>query len=193
MTRDPAKADRHDNQVRVELVTTPEQFLHAYAVRAICFMEEHGVPARQTHDGNDYQATHVIVYAADEPIGTARIRWFRDFAKMERASFREAWRHPRIIKACALFIFDHVSRKGYDRVITHAKPKYARLWRTLLGFKPASGKDPVIFEGHTEPYIELVKELIPPSNAISAETNATVLFRVEGSWDLPSEFEGAEV
>src|SRR5687768_1002057 len=75
--------DRRDNQIRIEIVTTPEQLLHAYAIRAICFMEEHGVSARQTYDGNDYQATHFIAYAADEPIGTARIRWFKDFAKME--------------------------------------------------------------------------------------------------------------
>jgi hypothetical protein len=74
---------RHDNLIRVEVVTTAEQLLHAHAIRAICFMEEHGVAARQTYDGNDYQATHIIVYAGEEPIGTARIRWFKDFAKME--------------------------------------------------------------------------------------------------------------
>jgi hypothetical protein len=74
---------RHDNLIRVEVVTTAEQLLHAHAIRAICFMEKHGVAARQTYDGNDYQATHIIVYAGEEPIGTARIRWFKDFAKME--------------------------------------------------------------------------------------------------------------
>src|SRR5215213_5758854 len=86
----------HDNQIRVEIVTTPEQLMHAYAIRAICFIEEHGVAVRQTYDGNDYQATHIIVYSDDEPIGTARIRWFRDFAKMERSCFRQTWRNPRI-------------------------------------------------------------------------------------------------
>ena len=60
------------NQLRTEIVTTYEQLLHAYAVRSICFMEEHGVPARHEFDGNDYQATHVIAYAGDEPIGTLR-------------------------------------------------------------------------------------------------------------------------
>ncbi len=64
-------------------------------------------------------------------------------------------------------MFDHVARKGYDKVITHAQPKYARLWRMILGFKNAEGKKPVYFDGHEEPYIELVKELTPPPNAIS--------------------------
>jgi hypothetical protein len=160
---------------------------------AVCFMEEHGVKARQTFDGNDYQATHVIVYAGDEPIGTARIRWFKDFAKYERASFRPAYRNIQVIKACAQFTFDHVARKGYDKVITHAQPKYARLWRTMLGFRNAEGKEPVYFAGHEEPYIELVKDLTPPENAISASSDATVMFRTEGYWDTPSEFEFDEV
>ncbi|MGQ0682150.1 hypothetical protein [Bradyrhizobium sp.] len=179
------------NQIRCEVVTTYEQMLHAYAIRAICFMEEHGVKAQQTFDGNDYQATHVIVYSSDEPIGTLRIRWFRDFAKFERTAFREAYRNIHTLKATADFSFNHVARKGFDKVITHAQPKYARLWRMILGFKTVEGKGPLYFEGHEEPYTELVKELVLPPNAISAGTDSAVLFRVEGSWDAPSEYETA--
>jgi len=193
MERKQPLFDRGHNLIRAEIVTTYEQLLHAYAIRAVCFMEEHGVKARQTFDGNDYQATHVIVYAGDEPIGTARIRWFKDFAKYERASFRPAYRNIQVIKACAQFTLDHVARKGYDKVITHAQPKYARLWRRILGFRNAEGKGPVYFAGHEEPYIELVKDLTPPENAISASSDATVMFRTEGYWDTPSEFEFAEV
>jgi hypothetical protein len=179
------------NMIRCEIVTTYEQLLHAYAIRAICFMEEHGVKAQQTFDGNDYQATHVIVYAGEEPIGTLRIRWFKDFAKFERTSFRKAYRNIEVLKSSAQFAFDHVARKGFDKVITHAQPKYARLWRVILGFKKAPGKPVLHFEGHEEPYIELFKELALPENAISEKTDASILFRIEGFWDSPSEFEAA--
>ena len=47
------------------------------------------------------------------------------------------------------------------------------------------------FEGHEQPYIELVKELTPPDNAISESTDSIVLFRTEGFWDAPSQFEPA--
>lgn len=177
------------NQIRVDVVTTYEQLLHAYAIRAICFMEEHGVKAKQTFDGNDYQATHIIVYSDDEPIGTARIRWFKEFAKFERASFRQAYRNMHVIKSCAEFTFEHVARKGYDKVITHAQPKYARLWRMLLGFRNVENKKPLYFDGHDEPYLELIKDLAPPTNAINALTDTDILFRTEGHWDRPSEYE----
>jgi len=178
-----------DNQIRAEIVTTYQQLLHAYAVRSICFMEEHGVAAQHEFDGNDYQATHVIVYSGDEPIGTLRIRWFKNFAKFERTAFRKAHRNTRVLKAAADFAFDHVARKGFDRVITHSQPKYARLWRIILGFRNAEGKKPVYFEGHNEPYIELIKELTPPPDAISENTDSVVLFRTEGFWDAPSKYE----
>jgi hypothetical protein len=184
---------RFDNQLRMEVVTTYEQLLHAHVLRGICFMEEHGIEAKQTVDGNDYQATHVISYVGDEPIGTARIRWFKDFAKFERSCVRRAYRTPQVVRESGLFIFDHVARKGYDKIITYASPKYARLWRQLLGFRIVEDKKPVYFSGHAEPYLKLVKELTPPPDAICPGTDANVLFRVEGFWDRPLESEMAEV
>ena len=52
----------------------------------------------QTIDGNDYQATHFVIYAKREPIGATRLRWFRDLAKIERTGFRPAYRNIRILK-----------------------------------------------------------------------------------------------
>jgi hypothetical protein len=171
------------NSIRCVVVTTYEQLLHAQAVRSICFLEEHGMRASLIFDGNDWQATHILVYADDEPVGTVRIRWFRDFAQFERTAFRQAWRDPRIIKACAQFAFDHVARKGFDKVVTHANPIYARMWRRLLGFSEVEGKDPLIIEGHPQPYIELVKVLDAPPCVIGLHSDANLLFRVEGDWD----------
>lgn len=177
-----------DNNIRVLVVASAEQFMHAIAVRAICFMEDAGLTAGQAIDGNDYQATHILAYAGDEPIGATRIRWFREFAKIERTAFRRAYRSARILTRCADFIFDHVSRKGYEQLVTHAEPKYARVWEKILGFERVEGRPPVITEGH-EPYIELVKRLTPPANAITLHVHPKVLFRVEGKWDEPSAFE----
>lgn len=179
------------NSIRVEIVTTQEQLQHAYTIRAICFMEENGVAAGQSFDGNDLQATHVIVYAGQEPIGALRIRWFKDFAEIERSAFRKAYRNPRHLKTVAEFVFKHIARKGYSRVVTHAAPIYARLWERLLGFKQVAEKPPVVFAGHPEPYIELIKELDVPENAITLATDPTIMFRTEGEWDIASQYEAS--
>lgn len=179
---------RSDNDIRMQVVTSAEQFMHAIAIRAICFMEDTGLTADQAIDGNDYQATHILAYAKQEPIGATRIRWFRDFAKIERTAFRPAYRSARVLKLCSHFIFDHVARKGYQLLVTHAEPKYARVWESVLGFERVDGRPSVLTEGH-EPYIELVKRLSPPPDAITLQTHPKVLFRIEGQWDKPSAFE----
>jgi hypothetical protein len=110
---------------------------------------------------------------------------------MERTAFRAAYRNSHVLKTSAYFVFEHIARKGYSKAITHAQPKYARMWRIILGFKNAEGKAPFYFDGHAEPYVELVKQLTPPENAISLNTDTAVMFRIEGCWDAPSQFEAA--
>lgn len=177
-----------DNAVRVEIVTNNEQLLHAYAVRSICFMEETGLPARRAFDGNDFQATHIVIYYGDEPIGSSRIRWFNGFAKVERTGFRKDYRNVRVLKQTADFIFAHVARKGYSKLITLAQPKYAAVWVRVLGFRQIAHRSPTL-SGNGEPFLELVKDLSAPVDAICIDTEPNVLLRVEGSWHVPSAFE----
>jgi hypothetical protein len=62
------------------------------------------------------------------------------------------------------------------------------LWKQILGFRDAEGKEPALFEGH-EPYYEVHKDLEPSTNPITTEADANVLFRIEGHWDEPAPFE----
>jgi hypothetical protein len=177
-----------DNSIRLVVVTTPEELQHAYAVRSICFMEDTGISVRRAFDGNDFQATHIVAYADDEPIGATRIRWFNGFAKIERTAFRKAHRSARTLKQCSSFIFDHVAQKGYSQLITLARRDFAMVWIRVLGFKQLSNRPVAIREG--EPYLTLVKTLRPPEDAVSIESDPNMLMRIEGKWNVATAFEG---
>jgi hypothetical protein len=183
------KRVRSDNSINIQVVTTPEQFMRAMAVRAIVFMEHGGLTADQAIDGNDYQATHILVSANGEPVASARVRWFQDFAKIERTAFRPAYRDPRILKRAGLFIFEHAAKKGYRQVITQAEPKFVPLWERLLGFELVKGRQPITALGH-EPYFEMIKTLAPVRDVITLESDPKILLRIEGQWDRPGQFEG---
>lgn len=174
--------DLHTPQFRAEIVTSDMQMKHALCIRAICFMEENGIPGDQVTDGNDYMSTHFVFYMDREPIGTLRARWFRDFVKLERMSFRKAYRNLDNIRSGVDFVFDHIAQKGYSRVITHAEPRYAMIWRRFFKFRPVKNKLPARLEGHGEGYLELYTDLPPHPEAISLETPADILFRTEGEW-----------
>ncbi len=177
-----------DNSIRLVVVRSHEQLQHAYAVRSICFMEDTGISVKRAFDGNDFQATHIVAYADDEPIGATRIRWFHGFAKIERTAFRKAFRSARTLKQCSNFIFDHVAQKGYSRLVTLARRDFAMVWIRVLGFRQADGCAVTIREG--EPYLTLVKELKAPLDAITIETDPNILMRIEGAWDIATAFEG---
>lgn len=157
------------NSVRIVVVQSAEEMAHAYIVRSIAFVEAEGLRVNHAFDGNDYQCTHIVAYFNDEPIGAARIRWFRDFAKIERTAFRPSARDPRILKEMAQFMFDHVAKKGYDRVLTLAETHYAWLWRRTLGFTDVS-KEAVRRPNEDRDYYLLEKRLDIPSDAVTAET-----------------------
>lgn len=177
-----------DNSIHLKVVTDAETLSHAMIVRSVAIYEELGLTVRQAFDGNDYQATHIVAYAGEEPIGATRIRWFRDFAKIERTCFRKAWRSARTLRQCSSFIFDHVARKGYATLITHAEPELARVWERVLGFEYVAGR-PAVQTGDNEPYIELVKRLELPADVISRASEPKILFRIEGMWDEPCAYE----
>jgi hypothetical protein len=180
--------NKSDNSIRIVIATTNEQLLDAYAVRSICFMEEKGVPARFIFDGNDFQSTHIVVYSDDEPIGSARIRWFNNFIKIERTAVRRAYRNPRILVRTATFMFEHAARKGYSKAITLAEPQYANVWVRLLGFKAVAERPPVGLGGG-ESYLELVKDFAEAKDRLTVESDPKILLRVEGYWDRPTAFE----
>jgi hypothetical protein len=177
----------NDTELKTIVVSNAEQMAHAFAVRSICFLEERGFSFRQEFDPNDYQATHFVMYCNDEPVGTSRVRWFAGFARIEKMAFRPSYRGLQILKPYTTFVFSHIARKGYSRLIAVADEDYSRIWEKLLGFKKIPGRE-LRKPGHNTPYYELLKELNVPSDAILESSPPEVIFRSEGAWGRPGIF-----
>jgi hypothetical protein len=90
------------------------------------------------------------------------------------------------LKSYANFVCSHIAKKGYSRAITHASPKYARLWRICFGMKLVNKPSATYFG---EEYVELVKYLEVPKDAITSDSSVELLFRTEGTWDRAGRYE----
>lgn len=178
-----------DNLVTVETAQSLEDLTHVLAIRAICFVHEHGTSTQNTCDGNDFQASHVLMRCDGEPIGSVRIRWFQGFVQFERFCIRPEFRNLRATKRMLNFAFEHVARKGFSKVITYAAPEYARLWQRLFKFRRTEGRPEVHLKGHEHAYVELETDLTVPANAIGLSAEPAVFQRIEGRWDMPSAYE----
>ena len=75
---------------------TFEDLMRVSSLRAAVYIGEQECPYEEEFDGNDLAATHLIGYIGNEPAGCLRIRFFADFAKLERLAVRKEYRNTKL-------------------------------------------------------------------------------------------------
>ncbi|HWE48041.1 MAG TPA: GNAT family N-acetyltransferase, partial [Caulobacteraceae bacterium] len=134
-------------------------------------------------DGNDFAgATHLLLRARAQPVGTLRLRWFADFAKLERVAIRADHRGGRAARVLIAAAFDLAARKGYRRMIGHAQERLVPFWKQYRAHV-RDHRPRFVFSDHE--YVEIEAELASPANALGADADPIVLLRPEGDWDRP--------
>lgn len=102
-----------------------------HAIRHQVFVIGQRVPVELDLDGLDSTADHVLAWHGGEPVGTARIRWLDDYAKVERVAVLEYVRGLGIGRELMVCIHRRVAAVGRDRIELNAQvqvvPFYERL------------------------------------------------------------------
>ena len=94
-TRIPlAKPD--SRAISIRLARDPSDLMLVTAIRSAVYLAEQDCPFGEEFDGNDMVAAHFIGYIGNEPAGCLRVRFFGDFAKVERLAVRHQYRRSRI-------------------------------------------------------------------------------------------------
>lgn len=178
------KLDERDPSVVVEIVRTLDAYLEVMSVRTHVYMAEQNCPYREEFDGNDLcGATHLLARVNGEPAGTLRLRWFGEFAKVERVAVREGRRSGAVSAALVRIGLELAARKGYRKVIGHIQARLLRYWGRAAAVNVRPGRPRFAFSDFE--YVEIERDLDPPADAISLDTPAMVLLRPEGDWDRP--------
>jgi predicted GNAT family N-acyltransferase len=161
-----------------------DDLMQVMMVRSLVYMGEQQCPFDEEYDGNDFSgATHLILRRGREPIGTLRIRWFADFAKLERVAVRPEHRGTRATLELVREAFRIAEKKGYRKILGHAQARLLPFWgRHFKGF-PRQSRDGFVFSDHD--YVEIVAETTPPPDALSIDSDPMELLRPEGEWDRP--------
>jgi len=165
--------------VQVQVARSLEDIARVFAVRAAVSMAERIPLYEEEFDGNDFCATHFLATVDGDAAGCLRIRWFGDFAKMERVAVRRDYRRHRLTRQLVRAGVEHCRRKGYRRLYAHARADLVPLWCSL-GWQDMGGKD---FSFVDVPYREIMLELEPSNDAIRFGADPMLLLRPEGRWD----------
>jgi len=168
--------------IRVMAVTSADQLEQVRAIRAVVFMGEQKCPYAEEFDGNDACAQHILGYVGDEPAGCARIRYFGDFAKIERLSVLSQYRKTKLKYQIVEFVENLVRQKGFNLIYGHPQKRILSFW-TKLGYEVVSRNFDFHYSDHD--YAEMRKYLEPHPERLTIHSDPMALVRPEGHWGQP--------
>ena len=102
-------------------------------------MGEQQCPYWEEFDGNDYTASHLMLYVDGEPAGVDARALVPVFAKLERCVILRRYRCDRPVHPIIEWCKEFARKKGYPRAYLHGQQ---RLWKILEkeGFRQVNDK-----------------------------------------------------
>jgi predicted GNAT family N-acyltransferase len=180
----PVKPAAQD-PVTVEVVRSMDELARVIAIRGAIYMGEQRCPFDEEFDGNDFSATHLICHKDGEPLGCMRIRYFADFAKLERLAVRHEGRGAGLAGKILDAAVELCRKKGYSVLYAHSQKRFLKVWESR-GFKLMGGRE-LIFSDFD--YVEVKLETEKHPQSIKLEDDPYVIIRPEGRWDTPGVLE----
>ena len=135
---DSYRRDKGARDISVTVARTFEDLMRVASLRSAVYIGEQECPYEEEFDGNDLSATHLIGYVGNEPAGCMRIRYFADFAKIERLAVRKEFRNTRLSFQLVRAGIQLCQMKGYRRLYGHAQKRLVNFW-SRFGFRPIEG------------------------------------------------------
>jgi predicted GNAT family N-acyltransferase len=183
---DSYRPDAGSRELSVKVAHSFEDLMRVASLRSAVYIGEQECPYEEEFDGNDLAATHLIGYVGQEPAGCLRIRYFADFAKVERLAVRKEFRNTRLAFQLVRAGIQLCQRKGYRRLYGHSQKRLVNFWGRF-GFKPIEGAKEFVFSDFD--YVEIVAEIERDPEAITIGADPYVMIRPEGQWHKPGVLE----
>jgi predicted GNAT family N-acyltransferase len=180
------KGEEREPIVTIKLASSSDELLQCYSLRAAVFMGEQHCPYFEEFDGNDYTATHIIMYVDGEPAGSMRIRWFQSFAKLERCVFLRRFRSQGLFQNFVRWAMRFAASKGYAKAYLHLQKRLLPIMERE-GFRRVDDR---VFNFSDHEYYAVVADLqTAEQQLLSIESDPMVLNRPEDRMDMPGVLE----
>ena len=176
----------HSGNVSIRVASSMSDLMQVVAIRAAAYLAEQNCPYSEEFEGNDFCAMHLIGYIDDEPAACLRVRFFADFAKLERLAVRHEFRRSRLAFNIVRTGIKLCRQKGYQRIYGHAQERLVSFW-SRFGARPMLPHRPLTFSDYSYTEMLLVTERDP--GALSLQSDPYVLIRPEGMWHQPGPLE----
>ncbi len=136
------------------VVKTEEQMQDAYAIRRIVFIDEQQVPEEEEIDQYEKDATHVVLYEDNQPIGAGRFRSLDGIGKIERICVLKEFRNKGAGKVIMDKMEEIAKGKGVSKLKLNAQT-HAEKFYLNIGYTTISD----IFMDAGIPHVTMTKEV----------------------------------
>src|SRR5438552_5414018 len=181
-TRLPLPVNPASRSISIQIARDPNDLMLVTAIRSAVYLAEQDCPFEEEFDGNDMVAAHFIGYVGNEPAGCLRVRFFGDFAKVERLAVRHQYRKSRVSFKLVQASVEYVKRKGFRKIYGQAQDRLVDFW-AHFGAKPMPAKREITFSDFS--YTEMLLEVEPGPDAITLDSDPYVIIRHAAAWDRP--------
>jgi predicted GNAT family N-acyltransferase len=162
--------------------------MRVVSIRSAVYIGEQECPYDEEYDGNDMSGTHLLGFVGNEPAGCTRIRFFADFAKIERLAVRKEFRTTRLSMHLARASIELARVKGYRVLYSHVQ-RHMINFNARFGFKILEGRPQFAFSDFD--YVEMVAHVAPHPDAITLGADPYKVIRPEGRWHVPGILEAS--
>ena len=169
-------------ETSVTVARSIEDLMRAISIRGAVYISEQKCPYEEEFDGNDFSATHLLGYVGNEPVGCLRVRYFADFAKIERLAVRGEFRSLGVGSQLVRAAIELCQIKGYRRIYAHSQKRLLEFW-SQFSFRLLEGGREFAFSDFD--YVEVVLNTTPHPKAISIGVDPYIMIRPEGRWHVP--------
>ena len=176
--------------INVRVVRDFQDMAKIFSIRTSTYMDEQFCTFAEEFDGNDFCATHLLGEIDGEPAGCVRIRYFGNFAKLERLSVRPDYRRSRLMWKIVRAAFDHCARKGFTKLYAHAREDLVPAWERF-GAKLMEKRLPFYFSDVR--FCEMELDLPAHPSTIRFGADPMLLIRPEGEWDALGPIDRAQL
>lgn len=180
------QAKRSPPKIDVQIVRSFDDMAQIFAVRAATYMAEQFCLFSEEFDGNDFCATQFVGRVDGDAAGCIRLRYFRDFVKVERLAVRREYRRSKLAYRLVRTALDHAKAKGFCEFYGHSREDLLRFWQ-VFGFKPIPERPEFRFAGID--YREIMLSLPTDTPVIGVGSQPMHTIRPEGAWDSPGPLE----
>lgn len=125
-------------KIVIKKASSPDDIQKCFTIRNKVFVEGQNVPLHEEVDGKDQDSEHYLLLVDTIPVGTTRVRYLNDYAKIERVAILDDYQGKGLGKQMMEVIMSELKKQPALTKAKLSSQTYAISFYEKLGFAVCS-------------------------------------------------------